>query len=80
MYRKELREKGKILKGKSMTSEEIHLNAYMKKHSIEAIETDLGEKLKNNKQEKAVPSRTADIKLIVLLGVHESQKLYALIY
>lgn len=63
-----------------MTSEEIHLNAYMKKHSIEAIETDLGEKLKNNKQEKAVPSRTADIKLIVLLGVHESQKLYALIY
>lgn len=34
---------GKILKGKSMASEEIHLNAYMKKKGIEAIETDLGE-------------------------------------
>lgn len=34
---------GKILKGKSMASEEIHLNAYMKKNGIEAIETDLGE-------------------------------------
>ncbi len=34
---------GKILKGKSMASEEIHMNAYMKKHGIEAVETDLGE-------------------------------------
>lgn len=34
---------GRILKGKSMASEEIHLNAYMKKNGIEAIETDLGE-------------------------------------
>lgn len=32
-----------ILKGKSMASEEIHLNAYLKKHNINAIETDLGE-------------------------------------
>ncbi len=34
---------GKILKGKSMASEEIHMNAYMKKKGIEAVETDLGE-------------------------------------
>lgn len=33
----------KILKGKSMTSEEIHLNAYFQKKGIQAIETDLGE-------------------------------------
>lgn len=33
----------KILKGKSMASEEIHLNAFLKKKGIEAIETDLGE-------------------------------------
>lgn len=34
---------GKILKGKSMASEEIHLNHYLKQKGIEAIETDLGE-------------------------------------
>lgn len=33
----------KILKGKSMASEEIHFNAYLKKKGIQAIETDLGE-------------------------------------
>lgn len=33
----------KILKGKSMASEEIHLNAYLKQKGIEAVETDLGE-------------------------------------
>ncbi|GAD18025.1 LutB/LldF family L-lactate oxidation iron-sulfur protein [Helicobacter fennelliae] len=33
----------KILKGKSMASEEIHLNAYLKKKGVEAVETDLGE-------------------------------------
>lgn len=32
-----------ILKGKSMVSEEIHLNAYLKEHNINALETDLGE-------------------------------------
>lgn len=32
-----------ILKGKSMASEEIHLNAYLKENGINAIETDLGE-------------------------------------
>lgn len=32
-----------ILKGKSMASEEIHLNAYLKEKGIKAIETDLGE-------------------------------------
>ncbi len=32
-----------ILKGKSMASEEIHLNHYLKEHNINAIETDLGE-------------------------------------
>ncbi|PAF46572.1 iron-sulfur cluster-binding protein [Helicobacter sp. 12S02232-10] len=33
----------KILKGKSMASEEIHLNAYLKEKGILATETDLGE-------------------------------------
>ncbi|RAX59301.1 iron-sulfur cluster-binding protein [Helicobacter monodelphidis] len=33
----------RILKGKSMASEEIHLNQYLKERDIEAIETDLGE-------------------------------------
>lgn len=33
----------KILKGKSMASEEIHLNAYLKNRGVKAIETDLGE-------------------------------------
>lgn len=32
-----------ILKGKSMASEEIHLNSYLKEHNINAVETDLGE-------------------------------------
>ena len=32
-----------ILKGKSMASEEIHLNAFMKQRGINAVETDLGE-------------------------------------
>lgn len=32
-----------ILKGKSMASEEIHLNAYLKERNINALETDLGE-------------------------------------
>ena len=34
---------GKILKGKSMASEEIGLNHYLENKGIEAIETDLGE-------------------------------------
>lgn len=32
-----------LVKSKSMVTEEIHLNAAMKKHGIESIETDLGE-------------------------------------
>ena len=32
-----------ILKGKSMASEEIHLNAFLKQKGVNAIETDLGE-------------------------------------
>jgi len=31
------------VKGKSMVSEEMHLNAFLEKHGIEAIESDLGE-------------------------------------
>ena len=31
------------VKGKSMVSEEMHLNAFLEKHDIEAIESDLGE-------------------------------------
>lgn len=39
------KEKGvnKILKGKSMASEEIHLNAFLQKKGVQAVETDLGE-------------------------------------
>ena len=33
----------KILKGKSMASEETHLNAFLKQKGLEPIETDLGE-------------------------------------
>ena len=32
-----------IVKSKSMVTEEIHLNAFLKEHGIESIETDLGE-------------------------------------
>ncbi|MDP7059417.1 MAG: LUD domain-containing protein, partial [Candidatus Marinimicrobia bacterium] len=31
------------VKGKSMVSEEMHLNAFLEKHGIEALESDLGE-------------------------------------
>jgi L-lactate dehydrogenase complex protein LldF len=34
---------GAIVKGKSMVSEEMHLNAFLARHDIEALETDLGE-------------------------------------
>lgn len=33
----------KLVKGKSMVSEEMHLNKFLEKNGIEAIETDLGE-------------------------------------
>ncbi len=33
----------KVVKSKSMISEEIHLNDYLQEHGIESIETDLGE-------------------------------------
>ena len=32
-----------VTKGKSMVAEEIHLNAFLEKHNIEPVETDLGE-------------------------------------
>ena len=32
-----------LVKSKSMVTEEIHLNAYLEKHGIESVETDLGE-------------------------------------
>ena len=32
-----------VVKSKSMVTEEIHLNAYLEKHGIESVETDLGE-------------------------------------
>ncbi|MDI9337287.1 MAG: LutB/LldF family L-lactate oxidation iron-sulfur protein [Alphaproteobacteria bacterium] len=32
-----------IVKSKSMVTEEIHLNDYLKKHALESVETDLGE-------------------------------------
>ncbi len=33
----------RVVKGKSMVSEEMHLNAFLGNHGVEAIETDLGE-------------------------------------
>lgn len=33
----------RLVKGKSMVSEEMHLNAFLQEHGIEALETDLGE-------------------------------------
>jgi L-lactate dehydrogenase complex protein LldF len=33
----------KMVKAKTMVSEEIHLEAYLRKHGVEAVETDLGE-------------------------------------
>jgi L-lactate dehydrogenase complex protein LldF len=33
----------KLVKGKSMVSEEMHLNKFLARHGIEALETDLGE-------------------------------------
>lgn len=33
----------RVIKGKSMASEEIHLNHFLAQHAIEALETDLGE-------------------------------------
>jgi L-lactate dehydrogenase complex protein LldF len=33
----------RVVKGKSMVSEEMHLNAFLADHGIEALETDLGE-------------------------------------
>lgn len=40
-----LKKKGarSVIKAKSMTSEEIHLNEFLEEHHIESIETDLGE-------------------------------------
>jgi len=35
----------KVVKGKSMLTEECHLNEHLKKNGIEAIETDLGERI-----------------------------------
>ncbi len=32
-----------VVKSKSMATEEIHLNEYLEKHGVEAVETDLGE-------------------------------------
>ena len=44
----------KALKGKSMASEEIELNDYLKKRGIQAIETDLGELIIQLEGEKPV--------------------------
>ncbi len=33
----------RVVKGKSMVSEEMHLNAFLARHGIETVETDLGE-------------------------------------
>ncbi|MGC4002416.1 MAG: LUD domain-containing protein [Pirellulales bacterium] len=39
------REVTKIVKSKSMLTEECHLNPYLERHGIEVIDTDLGERI-----------------------------------
>ncbi|MGC3874640.1 LutB/LldF family L-lactate oxidation iron-sulfur protein [Halomonas sp. GXIMD04776] len=39
----EARDAKRVIKGKSMVSEEMHLNAYLEESGIEALESDLGE-------------------------------------
>lgn len=52
----------KIVKSKSMLTEECHLNPYLAKHSIEVIDTDLGERIVQLREEP--PSH------IVLPAIH----------
>ncbi len=52
----------KIVKSKSMLTEECHLNPYLEKHGIEVVDTDLGERIVQLRKEP--PSH------IVLPAIH----------
>ncbi|CAG37735.1 LutB/LldF family L-lactate oxidation iron-sulfur protein [Desulfotalea psychrophila] len=56
----------KVIKGKSMTTEETHLNAYLEKHGKEIIETDFGEFILQLNNEP--PSH------IIVPAVHKNRK------
>ncbi|MFG6687365.1 lactate utilization protein B [Mariniflexile sp. HNIBRBA6329] len=56
----------KIVKSKSMLTEECHLNPYLEKHDIEVIDTDLGERIVQLAQEP--PSH------IVLPAIHKKKE------
>ncbi len=61
-----------LVKGKSMVSEEMHLNAFLKRHGIDAIETDLGEFIIQLNNEK--PSH------IIVPAIHKNKDQIARIF
>jgi L-lactate dehydrogenase complex protein LldF len=54
-----------LVKGKSMVSEEMHLNAFLEKHGIEALESDLGEYI--IQQDGETPSH------IIMPAIHKNK-------
>jgi L-lactate dehydrogenase complex protein LldF len=62
----------RMVKGKSMVSEEMHLNAFLETHGIEAIETDLGEFIIQLNGEK--PSH------IIVPAIHKNKAQIATIF
>jgi L-lactate dehydrogenase complex protein LldF len=54
-----------MVKGKSMVSEEMHLNAFLEKHGIEALESDLGEYI--IQQDGETPSH------IIMPAIHKNK-------
>ncbi|HYH37088.1 MAG TPA: LutB/LldF family L-lactate oxidation iron-sulfur protein [Azospirillum sp.] len=60
------------VKGKSMVSEEMHLNAFLEKHGIEALEADLGEYIVQLDQE--MPSH------IIMPAIHKNTKQIAQLF
>ncbi|WP_431860385.1 LutB/LldF family L-lactate oxidation iron-sulfur protein [Azospirillum sp.] len=60
------------VKGKSMVSEEMHLNAFLEKHGIEAIEADLGEYIIQLDHE--MPSH------IIMPAIHKNTKQIAQLF
>jgi L-lactate dehydrogenase complex protein LldF len=63
---------GRVVKGKSMVSEEMHLNAFLESHGIDAIETDLGEFIIQLNGEK--PSH------IIVPAIHKNKAQIATIF
>ncbi len=57
---------GKVVKSKSMLTEECHLNAYLERHGLEVVDTDLGERIVQFAQE--TPSH------IVLPAIHKKKE------